>query len=1052
MKAIDFVVRTGAGTVERGEVSADGSVTAINAGSGRDISINVRQGDVQGYQRLGTNLEVTLADGRIVMLEDFFAADGSQDGHLFISADGYLNEVTLVEGQSGEVYAQYGVTEQWGKWSPSDELIFLDSTEVAQVAAVADEEVSMLGAGLLGGGFLSTGAAVAGGVAVIGGVAGGPGGEDARIEPTVNEDTPIVIGGDDVEDGDKSITITGTAEPDSTVDVTIGDQTVTVTSTDDGTWTATFDGEDFPEDGEHDVTVHVTETDGTETDLTGPSVAIDLVGPDITFTEGTQSVGDLINGEGHADGVEISGTGEIGASIEVTAEGVTHTTTVGEDGTWTVTYTTTELVAGEYETDVTVVSTDTAGNSTTVTDTIVIDTVGAVTIDAGLIEGDDIINAVEASDGVTLTGTSQPGSTVEVSFGTVTHTATVATDGSWSVDFSAGDFEVGTYGADFSVTATDTAGNVSTATRTVQIDTEASISIADGQAGGDDIINAAEADAGITLTGQAEAGSSVEVTLGTVTHTATVAADGSWSVDFTSGEIPRGEQDMTVTATATDGAGNVTSATDTLRLDTDAGHLALSSSPIEGDNIVNFVEASDGVVINGTSDAGAIVEVTLGGVSHTVTTGSNGQWSATFGSHEITQGTYTADITATSTDVAGNTRTVTGTVDVDTQVDNLGISTNAIEGDNVINAVEVSDGVAITGTVEVGSTVSVTIGGVTHPATVDGSGNWTVTFDAGDFPGGEYNADIQVAVTDLAGNTDTVSSSVQVDTLVNELDLSSTPVEGDNIVNAGEASDGITLTGSVEAGSTVSVAFGGVDYPATVASDGSWSVDIPASGIADGEYDADVVISATDAAGNTATTNETIGIDTTVPNSAVIVNYTRGVDGFSAISVEMTDDTLAVHEIDTGNGAVTQLAADSDGVDVFGSTAFGFSPVVPDGSHLVVTSTDDAGNSSGTYLVLDESTTSVVDMSNTNLGDLQIEAIDLQFADESSLTITESELVALSDNSDTVTVHGGSDDTVTITGATNTGQSVDINGETHDVYTLGTEGTLLIDDDITVVI
>jgi large repetitive protein len=48
-------------------------------------------------------------------------------------------------------------------------------------------------------------------------------------------------------------------------------------------------------------------------------------------------------------------------------------------------------------------------------------------------------------------------------------------------------------------------------------------------------------------------------------------------------------------------------------------------------------------------------------------------------------------------------------------------------------------------------------------------------------------------------------------------------------------------------------------------------------------------------------------------------------------------------------------------------------------------------------------------------------------------------------------VNGHTDDTVTITGATRTGTEAR-DGQTYDIYTLGTEGTLMIDDDINVVV
>jgi hypothetical protein len=106
------------------------------------MSRNLGQIEIGGYNRVGQKPEVAL--------EGYFGADGAPASRLFISADGYLDEVTLVEASDGAVYAQYGLTEVWGNWSPSDDLIFLDGSEVAG----ADEEVSMRGAGLLGGSSL----------------------------------------------------------------------------------------------------------------------------------------------------------------------------------------------------------------------------------------------------------------------------------------------------------------------------------------------------------------------------------------------------------------------------------------------------------------------------------------------------------------------------------------------------------------------------------------------------------------------------------------------------------------------------------------------------------------------------------------------------------------------------------------------------------------------------------------------------------------------------------------------------------------------------------
>ncbi|MEM7521820.1 MAG: RTX toxin, partial [Pseudomonadota bacterium] len=132
-------------------------------------------------------------------------------------------------------------------------------------------------------------------------------------------------------------------------------------------------------------------------------------------------------------------------------------------------------------------------------------------------------------------------------------------------------------------------------------------------------------------------------------------------------------------------------------------------------------------------------------------------------------------------------------------------------------------------------------------------------------------------------------------------------------------------------------------------------------------------------------------------------------------------------------------------------TDFSFNQVVPDGSHLVVTATDDAGNSSGTYVVLDDEVASTnVTLSNPTLGNYNIEAVDLSFAEEGQLTVDEAALLALSSNTNELLIKGGSDDSLTINGATARTGSTVRDGESYDVYTIGSEGTIIVDDDINI--
>ncbi|WP_386625653.1 BapA/Bap/LapF family prefix-like domain-containing protein [Sulfitobacter geojensis] len=166
MKAIDFVVRDNAGGLQRGTVPEGAKTHAIQAGAGQEISLNLRQVDLSTQVREGSDLVITLTDGRQITIDNYFNGSGTPN-RLFISADGYLNEVAFVDTGAGELYAQFGPTEQWGKWSPSDDLIYLGRTELA-AAGYADDEVSMFpapllgAAGLLGGGTAATAAAVVG--------------------------------------------------------------------------------------------------------------------------------------------------------------------------------------------------------------------------------------------------------------------------------------------------------------------------------------------------------------------------------------------------------------------------------------------------------------------------------------------------------------------------------------------------------------------------------------------------------------------------------------------------------------------------------------------------------------------------------------------------------------------------------------------------------------------------------------------------------------------------------------------------------------------------
>ena len=752
----------------------------------------------------------------------------------------------------------------------------------------------------------------------------------------------------------------------------------------------------------------------------------------------------MVDGDDYEDGIDIGGTGTPGATGVITVGGVSQQVTVDGVGNWSASFTTDELPGGEYEEDVSITLTS-GDQAATANDVLVVDTVAEVSVAADIVEADGAVSFAEESDGITLTGTTQAGSTVVVTVDGIDYDATV-TGGTWSVDLESGVISQGEYDLSVAVTATDNHGNTATTTDVVHIDTVTSVTVDTSAAGGDGMVNEVEHAAGVTVNGLAEANASVVVTLGAISQTVDADASGAWTATFASADVPTGTLELPVTAVSTDAIGNTATATGTVQVDTDL-NVGIDTSGVETDGVVNAAEHADGVTLTGTADAGAQVTVVFGTGTRVVTAGPNGTWSADWVTSELPTGELDAPVTVRATDSAGNVATTSGTVAIDTVIDAT-IDTSGLATDGIVNGVEHADGITLTGTAIGADTASINLGGVLQHVNVAADGSWSADFASGDFASGETSIPVTVRSFDAAGNSDTASSTVVVDTYVNRLDNVGV-VEGDDVVNIAEASNGITLRGVVEEGSTVMVEFEGTTRSASVDADGNWSVDFAASEIPGGTYDTVMNISATDAAGNVASITDTFTVDQDAPETADIESVTTAdtvTRGFSMLNV---DDGTSVDVTEFVNGsddAATDVAGGSYVNPLNGELQhlFDTGAEVPDGSHLVVTTGDAAGNNTSTLVVLDGDGNSVVDMSSAALGDFNIGAIDLEFADDSALTLSVSDLQALSDNDNSLVVHGGTDDTLTLNGAATQTGTQTINGQDYDVYTVGDAAAELI--------
>jgi len=426
---------------------------------------------------------------------------------------------------------------------------------------------------------------------------------------------------------------------------------------------------------------------------------------------------------------------------------------------------------------------------------------------------------------------------------------------------------------------------------------------------------------------------------------------------------------------------------------------------------------------------------------------ANGNWTTTFPRGDIPTGTGTLPITATITDQVGNSKTVSDTVGYDTEVVNYTQSSTPIEGDDVINLVERSDGVTLTGTVEAGSTVVVQMGGARATAVVDANGNWSADFAAGSIPQGTYDAAITVTATDRPGNVSTLTDTVHVDT---ELTVTADDNQtADDTINAAERAAGVTLAGSADAGSNIQVTMLGRTETVTADANGDWSVTFDPSALPEGTYTATAQIVATDPAGNRETVTESFAVDTQIETPSAVFSGFRGSD-LESLYIDGTDDTYTISTIDARGNVGTPNATETKDLRD-GETEFDFSPRIPDGTNLVISGQDSAGNQTGTMFVTTDNATFGSTLGNAS--GFEITGLNLETNGSSDLVLTEAQIKALSSTSDTLTIRGEVTDTVTIAGAVKTNRTETIDGESYDVYTLGNDGaTIVIDDDINVII
>ncbi|MEJ7429664.1 Ig-like domain-containing protein [Staphylococcus warneri] len=722
----------------------------------------------------------------------------------------------------------------------------------------------------------------------------GAGNQSGAATTTVTDTTaPTVPTINPVTSEDK--TITGHAEPGSTVTVTFPDgNTATGTTDADGNYVINIPTDEDLKGGEE---LPVTSTDkaGNKSDVATTEVT-DTTAPEAPTVNPVTS-----------DDTQITGKAEPNSTVTVTfPDGNTASGTTDEDGNYTITIPTNEDLKGGEALPVT--STDKAGNTSAPATTTVTDTTAPTA---------PSVNPV-TSDDTQITGKAEPGSTVTVTFPDgKTASSTTDADGNYVINIPSSEDLKG--GEELPVTATDKAGNTSDKATTVVTDTTAPTVPSVNPVTSDDT----------QITGKAEPNSTVTVTFPDGTKASgTKDADGNYVIDIPANEDLKGGETLPVTATDKDG--NESQPSTTVVTDTTAPTVP-SVNPV----------TSDDKTITGKAEPGSTVTVTFpDGTKASGTTDADGNYVINIPANEDLKGGETLPVTATDKD--GNESEPATTVVTDTTAPSV----------PTVNPVTSNDK-TITGKAEPGSTVTVTFpDGSTSTGKADQDGNYVIDIPANeDLKGGET---LPVTSTDKDGNTSEPATTVVTDTTAPEAPTVN-PV----------TSDDTQITGKAEPNSTVTVTFpDGTTASGTTDADGNYVIDIPANeDLKGGET---LPVTATDKDGNTSDKTTTVVTDTTAPTVPTInpvtsedKTITGKAEPGSTVTVTFPDGTTATGKTDENGNYVIDIPANED---------------LKGGETLPVTATDKDGNESQptTTVVTDTTAPSVPTINPVTSDDTQI--------------------------------------------------------------------------------
>lgn len=398
---------------------------------------------------------------------------------------------------------------------------------------------------------------------------GGSASRSVTVRVELSPPTIATIAGDSCVNAQESgagLLISGSALSSASVRVQVGAIVKTVTANGAGAWSASLTAGEVGSLPEGSVTVRALQTN--ESGIQSSERVVTFV-KDTQPPAGVPSAPDLVAtsdlGASSQDDVTsdktptLQGSAPAASRVQLFDGSLPLATmTATSTGSWKVT--TSVLASRAY--DFSAALQDTCGNTgakSNVTRVTIDGVVPALTLAA--VAGDNRINASEASNGVSVSGTADGDATVTLTLLTGTTqllSRTAASPGAFNLLLSSSDLaSLADANLTFRVLAQDLAGNKRTVSRAVLLDRSVAAP-AIAPITGDDQVTATERSAGFAVTGTSEPYASVTLRIGSWSRSAKASNTGAWTVTVPSTVTSALQIGVTQAyATATDVAGNV---------------------------------------------------------------------------------------------------------------------------------------------------------------------------------------------------------------------------------------------------------------------------------------------------------------------------------------------------------------------------------------------------------------------------------------------------------------------------------------------------------------